>query len=176
MAHYASLSKKAWTNYATKRNQYKNGLISHAELVLSRNSLLEEGSMTTEQYTYSPYFMALALKKDNANEILQKIKSSKKPVRYKSTPDRFRNHDVIWNYYRPYDENYNSYDQKTMKTVLPWKLSDEEEKDFREQFWIEFHDPYCDGRDCTGAPFTGYIKFMRCTDRTVILHCIDYDV
>ena len=63
-----------------------------------------------------------------------------------------------------------------MKTVLPWKLSDEEERDFREQFWIEFHDPYCDGRDCTGAPFTGYMSFMRCTDRTVILHCIEYDV
>ena len=84
--------------------------------------------------------------------------------------------EIKWTPFRPYDEEWNAYDFRTEKCILPVRLTDDEINAFREHYWITFHDPYCDGRDCTGAPFTGYMRFYRCADRTVVIHRIDYDL
>lgn len=90
--------------------------------------------------------------------------------------DYYKGKPIIWKAFRPYDEQYNSYDCRTEITTIMHRMDEEDEREFREYFWIHFVDPYCDGRDCTGAPFTGWIKFLRCKDRTVIIHHINYDV
>ena len=90
--------------------------------------------------------------------------------------DYFDNQPIIWKPFRWADENYNSYDCRTEITTIMHRFTEEDEREFREYFWITYHDPYCDGRDCTGAPFTGWMKFLRCKDRTVIIHHINYDV
>lgn len=88
----------------------------------------------------------------------------------------FAGEEVIWTNFRSHDESYNSYDHYTKRTVINHHMTDKEENEFREKFWIHFQDPYCDGRDCTGAPFTSYMKFLRCKDRTVILHRVNLDL
>ncbi len=90
--------------------------------------------------------------------------------------ERWKGEPVIWKAFRPYDENYNSYDYKTEIVTIMHRMSVREKRDFENQFRIYFRDPYCDGRDCTGAPFTGWMKFLRCKDRTVIIHHVNYDV
>ena len=90
--------------------------------------------------------------------------------------DYYEGKPIIWKAFRPYDENYNSYDCRTEITTIMHRMDDEDEREFKEYFWVHFHDPYCDGRDCTGAPFTGWMKFLRCKDRTVIIHHVNYDL
>lgn len=90
--------------------------------------------------------------------------------------DRWKGEPVLWKAFRPYDEDYNSYDCRTEIVTIMHRMTVREKRDFEREFWIHFHDPYCDGRDCTGAPFTGWMKFLRCKDRTIIIHHINYDV
>ena len=90
--------------------------------------------------------------------------------------DYYEGNPIIWKPFRPNDEAYNSYDCRTEITTIMHRMSAEDEKEFREAFWIHYVDPYCDGRDCTGAPFTGWMKFLRCKDRTIIIHKIEYDL
>jgi hypothetical protein len=187
--HYKTpLNRKEWSRYAELRDRYKAKEISHAEFIFMRGIVLETGSLTNLESTYSGYFLGLMEKKrgnerftdDAINSILQKAKAThRKNEHYLYEEDAgelFRKYPVKWQNYRAYDESYNCYDCQTLKTVLPWKLTKEEEVEFREQFSVEYYDPYCDGRDCTGAPFTSWMRFLRCSDRTVILHRINYDV
>lgn len=90
--------------------------------------------------------------------------------------DKWKGEPVIWKPFRPYDDNYNDYDCKTEIVTVMHRMTVREKRDFEREFWINFHDPYCDGRDCTNAPFTSYMKFLRCKDRTIIIHRICYDV
>ena len=90
--------------------------------------------------------------------------------------DYFDNQPIIWKPFRIADEDYNSYDCRTEITTIMSRLSEEDEREFREYFWVHYRDPYGDGRDCTGAPFTGWMKFLRCKDRTIIIHKVNYDV
>ena len=89
--------------------------------------------------------------------------------------DYYEGKPIIWKAFRPMDENYNSFDCRTEITTIMHRFTEEDEREFRECFWIHFHDPYGDGRDCTGAPLTGWMKFLRCKDRTIIIHHINYD-
>lgn len=89
--------------------------------------------------------------------------------------DYYEGKPIIWKAFRPMDEAYNSYDCRTEITTVMHRMDEADEREFREYFWIHFHDPYGDGRDCTGAPFTGWMKFLRCKDRTIIIHKINYD-
>lgn len=89
--------------------------------------------------------------------------------------DYYEGKPIIWKAFRPYDEDYNNYDCLTEITTIMHRFTAEDERKFREYFWIHFHDPYRDGRDCTGAPFTGWMKFLRCKDRTIIIHKVNYD-
>ena len=84
--------------------------------------------------------------------------------------------DIEWTLFRPYSEEWCNYDSVTKKCTLPYRLTDDEKREFEESYWIHFHDPYCDGRDCTGAPFTSWMRFFRCSDRTIVLHRINFDV
>ena len=89
--------------------------------------------------------------------------------------DYYEGKPIIWKAFRPMDEDYNSFDCRTEICTIMHRFTEEDEREFREYFWIHFHDPYGDGRDCTGAPFTGWMKFLRCKDRTVIIHHVNYD-
>ena len=90
--------------------------------------------------------------------------------------DRWKGEPVKWEYFRPYDENYNSYDCRTEIVTIMHRMTVREKRDFEREFWVHFRDPYGDARDCTGAPFTGWMKFLRCKDRTVIIHHVNYDL
>ena len=89
--------------------------------------------------------------------------------------DYYENEPIVWKPFRVADEQYNSFDCATEITTIMHRFTEDDEREFREYFWIHFHDPYGDGRDCTGAPFTQYMQFLRCKDRTVIIHHIGYD-
>ncbi len=188
MKHYRSMmSRKRWNLVAECRKAYLSREISHPEYVLQKATMvLESGSRTNLFETFRPYLTALVLKKNNPGFfpeekiqlMLEDAKKQAKRLQEESyqQDDLFCGKSVIWESFRPCDEDYNSYDDITNKCVLPWKLSKDEEREFRDAFWVEFHDPYCDGRDCTGAPFTSWMRFLRCTDRTIVLHKISYDV
>lgn len=88
----------------------------------------------------------------------------------------FDNAGLDFRLYRPDKEEWCSYDMTTWKAIVDRRLTKKEQKELEDKLWIKFHDPYCDGRDCTGAPFTSWIRFFTCDDRTIILHRIDYDV
>ncbi len=188
--HYAPLSRKAWNDYAKCRTAYAKGEKSHARLVVDKMiDVLENGSRTNLALTFMPYFSAIINKengnKDITDEVIEKILSRAKncakemaeeEIWMRSNCETFNGIEVKWEDFRPYDEDYNSFDRNSQKVVMPWRFTPEEENEFRERFSIEFHDPYCDGRDCTGAPFTGWMKFLKCKDRTIILHNILYDL
>ncbi|MBQ7430236.1 hypothetical protein [Butyrivibrio sp.] len=134
--------------------------------------------------TFMPYFVALEGARDGNKKctkelIAERLEKAKKNIR-KSEDHKFiypyEDGGLKWEMYRPYDENYCSYDNITYKAIVDHKLTQEEEKELREALYVEFHDPYCDGRDCTGAPFTGYLQFLRCSDRTIVLHHVNFDV
>lgn len=134
--------------------------------------------------TFMPYFVALEGAREGNEKctkelIAKRLEIAKKSIR---KPD---NHEFVypyndgglkWEIYRPYDESFCSYDCVTYKAVVDHKLTKEEEDELREEIYVHFYDPYCDGRDCTGAPFTGYIQVLRCSDRTIILHEVNFDV
>lgn len=83
---------------------------------------------------------------------------------------------VDWYVFRQDDINYNDYDACTDICMIPWKMDKKEQSAFEKQYWINFCDPYNDGRDCTGAMFSSYMKFLRCHDRTYVIHRMLYDV
>ena len=89
--------------------------------------------------------------------------------------DYYEGKPIIWKVFRPMDEDYNSFDCRTEICTIMHRFTEEDERKFREIFWVHFHDPYGDGRDCTGAPLTVWMQFLRCKDRTVIIHHIGYD-
>ena len=181
--HYKPLSRSEWLSYAKARELYKAGRISHAELAMKKaDTVLEDGSLTNDAMAFGPYFFALTCKKNGIKEFTDEVigetlakckKAAEKNGRWRCST---RPTGVEWELFRPHDERYNSYDGITKRMVVPYRMTEEEEKEFEEEHWIHFHDPYCDGRDCTGAPFTSWMKFMRCSDRTIVLHCISYDL
>ena len=134
--------------------------------------------------TFMPYFVALEAKKEGNPKItdeiiaerLAKAKTLIKSVYQKASDYWYDDAGLDFKIYRGYDENFNSYDCRTFKAVIDHKITKEEEQELEDELWVHFRDPYCDGRDCTGAPFTSWIKFLRCSDRTIVLHRIDFDV
>ena len=195
MSHYTQhyrkdLERRLWNDVALLRKAYNKHEISHAEYVFKRSIVLEEGSETNLSATFSPYFIGLMFNAtgekyvsgEYLSGILEKAKERAKEKLenwerwHRYDADMFRGKEVVWERFRPYDEDYNAYDHECFKTVLPWKFSEEDEEAFREEYTVIFHDPYGDGRDCTGAPFTGWMKFLRCKDRTFIYHCIEKDL
>ncbi len=135
--------------------------------------------------TFLPYFVALQEKmegnpKATDEMIAERLNKAKKQLR----PVPVINHHVYpyenagldFKMYRPYDPDDNGYDCVTYKAVIDHRITDQEKRELEDELWIHFYDPYCDGRDCTGAPFTSWIRFFCCTDRTIVIHRISYDV
>ena len=134
-------------------------------------------------FCFALYWIALELihegKGDSLNltleEILAKCKKNykdelKRLEEFKREPDTYKGYELNWETYKPDNECYNSFDCWTGKCELPVKLSDEECKELHDGLWEHFHDPICDGRDCTGAWFTTSIRFFRAPQKTIILH------
>lgn len=170
---------KSYREYA---RQKRSGDPVHAGMAAYALKEYDQADRIEAAYYFLPYWLTRELYKNgevSAEKVdlaLKKAKESYRPRKFVKDPYPYDNAGLKFNYYRPYDEDFNSYDRVTFKAVIDHKITDEEEKDLREELTVEFHDPYCDGRDCTGAPFTGWLKFYRCSDRTIVLHTIEFDV
>lgn len=133
-------------------------------------------------YTFLPYWLSRELYSEGkitaeaVQEALAKAKKAYRPDRKVRDPYPYENAGLKFDFFRPYDDRFNDYDCRTYKAVLDHKVTEEEEKELREHLTVEFCDPYCDGRDCTGAPFTRWLEFYKCEDRTIVLHKIVFDV
>lgn len=134
---------------------------------------------------FLPYWIKLEMKQAGYEITTEELQSSLRKAKqtYASYPTRktdfsypYNDAGLSWSLYRPHDQQFNDFDCVTFKAIIDHKLTQEEEKELREILYVEFHDPYCDGRDCTGAPFTGYLQFLRCSDRTIVLHHVNFDV
>ncbi len=138
---------------------------------------------------FAPYWTALELihegRRDalklTVEEILAKCRKNYETElgyyrRPESHHETYKGHPLIWEMYRPYKEEFNWIDIKTLRCVVPVKLTDEECEEIREGLWQHWYNPYDDGRDCTGVWFTSSISFYRCTDRTIIQHTLHKDI
>lgn len=171
--------KQAWRAYlAEKAKGYPYSGSAAFKLEDWRGKLIDSPS-----FAFVPYWLALELvsegKKDALkvpiDELLAKCKKSYMESviynkKFKLKPDTYKGHPLNWEIYRPTDEYNNSCDSFTEKCVIPEKLNEEEKKELYEQIYERFYDPYCDGRDCTGVWFTGWIKILTTTEKTFIYH------
>lgn len=71
---------------------------------------------------------------------------------------------------------HGDWDSRWGKVVIPFEMTKEEEEEFRENNTVRWHNPYDDGRDCTGVWFTNYISFFRVNGKTIIYHFMSCDV
>ena len=172
---------RLWEEYAVAREKYGKS----SKEAKTRRWILKEIDEWNKPLEPLQFLSKVKVGKEERREILMIAKERSAAIyeekkRYRLLPEQnipqFRGFSVNWELYRPYDENYNDYDCRTERAIIWHKMTAEEEYSFHAQFEIEFYDPYCDGRDCTGAPFTSWMKFLRCTDRTIVLHRINYDV
>lgn len=169
-------SRKAWQTYAAIRNELGKE---------SREAKRMKRLLKKDIPSWNEVFDDISsLPREKRKMALVKAKASSKSIYEKAKkynfflpePEKFCGETVVWEPFRPYDEDYNSYDVRTERTIIRHKMTKEEAHNFEDQFWIHFVDPYCDGRDCTGAPFTAWFQFLRCEDRTIILHRINFDL
>ncbi len=140
---------------------------------------------------FFPYWAALELIKegqgDSLNisipELLVKCKENyahDKEYRKQFMPknDTYKGYPLNWECFRPYDMRYNDpgYGIETKICTFPFRANKEEKKELYDLIYTPFVDPICDGRDCTGAKFTGSIRIYTTAEKTVIFHLIHTDV
>lgn len=177
-------STKAWKDYYDEK---KKGFPYSATAAFKLQGYSYK-MMDHPTIMFLPYWTALELIKEGQplqkplSDILAKCKNSyqkekERQESFKCRPDTFNGYELKWEPYRLYDESYNSYDGYTEICRLPFRATEEEKKELEEDIWIHFRDPYGDGRDCTGAPFTNYIQIMTTSKpETIIVHSVGYDV
>ncbi|ADL35969.1 hypothetical protein bpr_II029 (plasmid) [Butyrivibrio proteoclasticus B316] len=168
--------------YYAKEKRNKNSLESKmAALCLNR----WQGRRSLENaIAFMPYFVGLEAKKEGNSKItdeiiaerLAKAKKMVEPAYEAPSPYPYDNAGLKFELFRPNDDYTNSYDGCTWKAVIDHRITEDEQNEYDEELRIHFRDPYCDGRDCTGAPFTTWLRFFKCEDRTVVFHRICYDV
>lgn len=176
---YAQASVSDWKKYSKTRRE----LGKHSDKAKE-----ERTDLVSKSWPYTLFSMYWNIKQDNVlpkenlkrtlSKALSEYEFLKETTDSVYNEDSFEGEKLTWQIYNPgkkYFEEYNSFDRTTWITKLNHKLSKEEEKRFREKYYIPFIDPYCDGRDCTAAEFTGWMKFLRCADRTYVMHCIEID-
>ena len=173
------ITRKDWESYHELKQAYKtrkpfcSTILSHPMYVRMKGILLQDFD-TNEVFDA---YWSCKQKGQPTQNILAACKDRYERFRpSKAYEFEFQGKIYSWSDFRTMDLDYNSYDHYTKLVILPWKLSKADEEQFREENVIHFVDPYCDGRDCTGAPFTGYMKFLRCSDRTWIIHHVDLDL
>lgn len=71
---------------------------------------------------------------------------------------------------------YTDYDASIGKLVIDRVLSDEEWDELREHTWVNWYNPYDDGRDCTGIWFTAWMRRFTVAGKTIIYHRMACDV
>ena len=52
------------------------------------------------------------------------------------------------------------WDRRYKKEVYDWVFTEEDKKEYKEENWERWYNPYNDGRDCTGVWFTSYISIF----------------
>ncbi|AOZ97925.1 hypothetical protein [Butyrivibrio hungatei] len=136
---------------------------------------------------FLPYWAALELKKEgrlnSKKTVIEILDECKKRYNaevayreeWKSEPDTYKGYELKWEHFMPYDDDYNAFDHETLRCVLPFRATEEDKKALRELIYIPFRDPYCDGRDCTGARFTGSLRIYTTQEKTFIYHIIEVD-
>ena len=138
---------------------------------------------------FMPYWIALELihegKECNLtlDELLAKCKENYKhdlewQEKMKEKPRYYKGHPIIWKNYRPTDERFNDpgYGHETWIATLPFRANEEDKKVLNAYFFIPYHIPYGDGRDCTGVKWTARLNIYTAQNKTVILHRIQADV
>lgn len=184
-------SKSAWSEYRAIK---KKGFPYNGTAALKLNDGYRGGKDMLDNsavWAYGPYWIALELVKEGkeselkkpVTDILAKCKENhKRDLEYRrnfeSTPDTYKGFPLNWKCFRPSDTRFNDpgYGHETQICTLPFRASEGDKKALRELIYTPFVDPYCDGRDCTGAMFTGGIDIYTTDSKTVILHRIYYDV
>lgn len=186
-------SRKAWAEF---RAEKAKGFPYSGTAALKLNEGYRGGKNMMDNQTsgasaFFPYWAALELikegKKDelkkDISEILEKCKKNRaNDIEYYKNfepyYDKYYGYPLKWDYFRPYDERFNDpgYGNETLICTLPFKATEEDKKQLRELIWVNFHDPYCDGRDCTGAKWTTSLRIYTTAEKTVILHELATDI
>ena len=102
------------------------------------------------------------------------IKSSKAAIRNTYKLEEQRANEPHW-------ESYNTesgWDSRHKWEVYDFIFTEEDEKEYREEEWWHWYNPYGDGRDCTGVWFTNYISIFRIPEqnKTIVYHSQSMDV
>ena len=141
------------------------------------------GNRIENALTFMPYFVTVEAKKEGnpkmtdtlVAERLAKAKANYKPAKQPEFVYPYENMGLSFKPFRLHDENFNHYDCRSYIAIIGHCVTDAEKDELEKALTVHFCDPYCDGRDCTGAPFTAWIKFLRCKDRTIVIHKVNYD-
>ncbi len=183
-------SKKAWSEY---RAEKAKGFPYSGSAVLKLNDGYGSFRSMMDNYTsgasaFFPYWAALELIKEgnedalkkSLSEILEKCKQNRASdieyyKNFQRSYDTYKGYTLKWETFMPREECYNSFDVTTEKCVLPFKATEEDKKALYELIYTPFRDPYCDGRDCTGAWFTRWLNIYTAGDKTFIYHKMDCD-
>lgn len=111
----------------------------------------------------------------NLESKLKSLKYLKGEIRKRNKwlDESIKNKNDGWRVRYP-DDGY--YDSRYVKYKLPFIMSEEEKKEFIEDEWCHWYNPYNDGRDCTGVWFTNRIKLIDCGNETIVIHVQNCDV
>ena len=162
-------SKAAWSEY---RAEKKKGFPYSGTAALKLNDGYRGGKNMLDNpaaWAFGPYWIALELNKEGKNgqikepvaEILDSCKKNydkavKRKQMFEPTPDTYKGYSLKWECFRPFDERFNDpgYGQETQICTLPFRATKSDKEALKEMIYTPFVDPYCDGRDCTGAMYT----------------------
>lgn len=191
---YKYNSTAAWEKYHVEKKKgfpYSKSAAFQLNSGITCGGQCEHDKLREPSAAFLPYWMGIELihegKADSLKmtipELLAKCKKdfkerTEREEYWRSKPDTYNGYPLNWRMYRPFahDDSDNSYDRITEICELPFKASKEQKEELKQMLWVHFHDPYCDGRDCTGVWFTGYIGVYTTTDKTVIINCKHRDV
>ena len=184
-------SATAWAEY---RAEKKKGYPYNGLAALKLNDGYRGGKDMLDNpaiWAFGPYWIALELTKDGKGEQVKKpineilhtcqmnhMAAVREKEMFKHEPDTYKGCPLDWKCFRPFDEEFNDpgYGHETQICTLPFRATESDKKALKELIYTPFVDPYCDGRDCTGAMFTNGIDIYTTSEKTVILHRISYDV
>ena len=186
-------SRKAWSEY---RAEKKKGFPYSGTAAMKLNDGYKGSKDMRDRQTsgasaFFPYWAALELIKEGEKDVLKKdiseiLETCKKNrandieyyKNFEPCYDRYHGYPIKWEYFRPYDERFNEpgYGTETEICTLPFRATKAEKEELKESLWIHFRNPYCDGRDCTGARFTNSISIYTTAEKTVILRENGYDI
>lgn len=101
------------------------------------------------------------------------IKSSKDAIRNTYKEEEYcRKNYIQWQSYA------DDWDRRYCKEEYDWEFTEEEVKEYIEENWEHWYNPWGDGRDCTGVWFTSHISVfpIKGMNKTIVYHFQNCDV